>query len=84
MSAPFRPYEPDRILLFPPNPRELDLKGVYAYCDLKPILDPQGQVLGVEAKSGVVELCQEAGLVKLGHVALDGTMVKADAFASPR
>jgi transposase len=166
MSAPFRPYEPDQILLFPPNPREwlpanhlayfildvvgeLDLKGVYAYYDLKPILDPQGKVLGVEAKSGkgypgydprmmvglvlygyvtgavssrqierkchedvafrviaggqapdhdtianfrkvhlgelkalflqVLELCQEAGLVKLGHVALDGTKVKANA-----
>jgi hypothetical protein len=22
MSAPFRAYEPDQILLFPPNPRE--------------------------------------------------------------
>jgi transposase len=27
----------------------------------------------------VLELCQEAGLVKLGHVALDGTKVKANA-----
>jgi transposase len=27
----------------------------------------------------VLRLCQEAGLVKLGHVALDGTKVKADA-----
>jgi len=71
MSAPFRPYEPDQILLFAPNPREwlppnhlayfildvvgeLDLQGVYAYYDLKPILDPQGKVLGVEAKSGKV------------------------------
>jgi len=27
----------------------------------------------------VLELCQEAGLVKLGHVALDGTKIKANA-----
>src|SRR5436305_12856009 len=27
----------------------------------------------------VLRLCQEAGLVKLGHVALDGTKVKANA-----
>lgn len=28
---------------------------------------------------GVLKLCQAAGLVKLGHVALDGTKIKADA-----
>ena len=28
---------------------------------------------------GVLQLCQEAGLVKLGHIALDGTKVKANA-----
>ena len=27
----------------------------------------------------VLQLCQRAGLVKLGHVALDGTKIKADA-----
>jgi transposase len=27
----------------------------------------------------VLRLCQKAGLVKLGHVALDGTKVKANA-----
>ena len=27
----------------------------------------------------ILRLCQEAGLVKLGHVALDGTKVKANA-----
>jgi transposase len=166
MSAPFRPYEPDQILLFPPNAHEwlpkdhlayflldvvgeLDLKGIYAYYDLKPVLDPQGKVIGVQAKSGrgypgydprlmigvilygyvtgvvssrqiqrkciedvafrviagnqapdhdtianfrkvhlgalkalfldVLQLCRKAGLVKLGHVALDGTKVKANA-----
>jgi len=166
MSAPFRPYEPDQILLFPPNAhdwlpkdhlayflldvvRELDLGRIYAYYDMKPLLDPQGKVIGVQAKSGrgypgydprmmvgillygyvtgavssrqiqrkcvedvafrviagnqapdhdtianfrkvhlgslkalfldVLQLCQKAGLVKLGHVALDGTKVKANA-----
>jgi transposase len=166
MSAPFRPYEPDQILLFPPNAhdwlpkdhlayflldvvRELDLGRIYAYYDMKPLLDPQGKVIGVEAKSGrgypgydprmmvgillygyvtgavssrqiqrkcvedvafrviagnqapdhdtianfrkvhlgslkalfldVLQLCQKAGLVRLGHVALDGTKVKANA-----
>ena len=37
----------------------------------------------LEALSGlfiqVLRLCQKAGLVKLGHVALDGTKVKANA-----
>ena len=37
----------------------------------------------VDALSGlfvqVLALCQQAGLVKLGHVALDGTKVKANA-----
>jgi len=28
---------------------------------------------------GVLKLCQEAGMVKLGHVAIDGSKVKADA-----
>jgi transposase len=27
----------------------------------------------------VLQLCQKAGLVKLGHIALDGTKVKANA-----
>jgi len=27
----------------------------------------------------VLKLCQRAGLVKLGHVALDGTKIKANA-----
>ena len=27
----------------------------------------------------VLELCKQAGLVKLGHVALDGTKVRANA-----
>src|SRR5579885_649231 len=69
MSAPFRTYEPDQILLFPPNAhdwlpkdhlayflldvvRELDLRRIYAYYEMKPLLDPQGKVIGVEAKSG--------------------------------
>ena len=166
MSAPFRPYEPDQILLFPPNPREwlpaghvayfildvipqLDLKAIYAYYDMEPVVDESGKVVGTRAKSGrgypayeptmmvglllygyvtgvvssrqierkchedvafrviagnqapdhdtvsnfrkvhleglkelflqVLKLCQKAGLVKLGHVALDGTKVKANA-----
>jgi hypothetical protein len=37
---------------------------------LKVVKDLFGQVL---------EVCQEAGLVKLGHVALDGTKLKANA-----
>ena len=166
MSAPFRRYEPDQILLFAPNIREwlppghlaffvmdvvrdLDLKEILAYYDLEPILGEQGQIQGYRSKSGrgqpaydprmmtavlvyaycigmpssreierecendvpmrvisanqrpdhstiaefrrvhlralaglflqVLKLCQKAGLVKLGHVALDGTKVKANA-----
>lgn len=166
MSAPFRPYEPDQTLLFPPSPREwlpeghlayfildivgsLDLRGILAYYDFELIRDDKGQVVGQRAKTSrgypaydprmmtalllygyvtgvvssrqiekrcvedvafrmisgnqkpdhdtiatfrrvhlqalkglfvqVLELCQEAHLVKLGHVALDGTKVKANA-----
>ena len=165
MSAPFRSYEPDQSLLFPPNLRDwlptehlayfvmdvvatLDLKKIYAYYDIERVTDQAGN--GVErAKSNrgcpayhpqmmtgllvygyvtgvcssrqiekkcvedvafrvisgdrkpdhdtisnfrrvhlealaelflqVLKLCQKAGLVKLGHVALDGTKVKANA-----
>lgn len=166
MSAPFRPYEPDQTLLFPPSPREwlaeghlayfiidvvgsLDLRGILRYYDFEEIRDERGQVVGQRVKTSrgypgydprmmtglllygyvtgvvssrqiekhcvedvafrvisgnqkpdhdtiatfrrthlqalkglfvqVLELCQEAGLVKLGHVALDGTKVKANA-----
>lgn len=166
MSAPFRPYEPDQTLLFPPNLRDwlptehlayfvldvvgsLDLSQIYAYYDVKAVRDDEGEVVGEEPKTGrgrpayhpqmmtgllvyayvtgtpssrqierkcvedvayrvvsgdqkpdhdtiatfrqvhlkalgklfvqVLRLCQEAGLVKLGHVALDGTKVKANA-----
>jgi transposase len=166
MSAPFRAYEPDQMLLFPPSPREwlpeghvayfildvvgsLDLRGILAYYDVEAIRDEKGEVVGQRVKSSrgypaydprmmtgvllygyvtgvvssrqiekrctedvafrvisgnqkpdhdtiatfrrihlqalqglfvqVLELCEEAGLVKLGHVALDGTKVKANA-----
>jgi transposase len=32
----------------------------------------------------VVKLCETAGLVKLGHVALDGTKIKANASKQKR
>ena len=165
MSAPFRTYEPDQALLFPPNLREwlptehvayfvldvvgsLNLTEVYRYYDFEAVRNEQGEmseraktnrgrpayhprmmtglllyayVTGspssrqIEKKcvedvafrvvSGdqkpdhdtiaefrkthlgaleglflqVLKLCQKAGLVKLGHVALDGTKVKANA-----
>ena len=166
MSAPFKPYEPDQSLLFPPNlqdwlPREhlayfvmdvvetLDLSRIYAFYDFKEEKDEEGRVVGQQAKTNrgrpayhpqmmtglllygyatgspssrqiekkcvedvafrvisgdqkpdhatiaefrkvhlealdelfiqVLKLCQKAGLVKLGHVALDGTKVKANA-----
>jgi transposase len=166
MSAPFRPYEPDQPLLFPPNLREwlpsdhlayflldvvgtLDLKGIYASYDFEAVKNEQGEVVGQRAKSNrgrpeydprmmtglllyayvtgtpssrqverkcvedvafrvisgdqkpdhdtvaefrkvhlgalealflqVLKLRQKAGLVKLGHVALDGTKVRANA-----
>lgn len=166
MSAPFRPYEPDQPLLFPPNLREwlpsdhlayflldvvgtLDLREIYASYDFEAVRNERGEVVGQRAKSNrgrpaydprmmtglllyayvtgtpssrqverkcvedvafrvisgdqkpdhdtvaefrkvhlgalealflqVLRLCQKAGLVKLGHVALDGTKVKANA-----
>jgi transposase len=166
MSAPFRAWEPNQPLLFPPDLREwlpkehlayfildllevLDLREIYAYYEFEPVRDEQGKVVGQRAKSNrgypgydprmmtalilyayvtgtvssrqierkcvedvafrvisgdqkpdhdtmasfrqvhlealknlfvqVLKLCQKAGLVKLGHVALDGTKVKANA-----
>ncbi len=166
MSAPFREYDPDQTLLFPPSLRDwlpdnhmvyfvldlvqsLALGAIYAHYDFVEVKDEQGQVIGrraktnrgqpaydprmmtalliyayvtgtpssrqiekkcqedvafrvlsanqkpdhdtiaefrrihLEALSGlfmqVLRLCQKAGLVKLGHVALDGTKVKANA-----
>ena len=150
MAKTFRYYNPDQLLLLPPNLREwlpenhlayfindivdeLDLSEItlsyegeergyppyhpvmltkvllYAYCVGRPSSrkiqkaveeDVAFRVLAVEnrpdfrtisdfrkrhlkALAGifiqVLKLCQEAGLVKLGHVALDGTKVKANA-----
>ncbi|MCY3017537.1 MAG: IS1182 family transposase [Planctomycetota bacterium] len=151
MSKTYREYEPDQMLLLPPNMREwlpenhlalfigdvvdeLDLSSilevyeegdgrgyppfhprlmvkllVYAYCKGKPSSRKIEQATHEEvpyrvlaagqhpdhdtiaafrkrhlsALAGlfmqVLRLCQEAGLVKLGHVALDGTKIKANA-----
>jgi transposase len=151
MSKTYREYEPDQMLLLPPNMREwlpenhlalfisdvvdeLDLSPildvyeegdgrgyppfhprlmvkllVYAYCKGKPSSRKIEQATHDEvpyrvlaagqhpdhdtiaafrkrhlsALAGlfmqVLRLCQEAGLVKLGHVALDGTKIKANA-----
>ena len=150
MAKTFRYYNPDQLLLLPPNLREwlpenhlvyfindivseLDLSGItsayegdergyppyhpvmmtkillYAYCVGKPSArkiqkkleeDVAFRVLAAENKPDfrtisdfrkrhltalagifvqVLKLCQKAGLVKLGHVALDGTKVKANA-----
>lgn len=166
MSAPFRRYDPEQILLLPHDlqqwlppghlarfamdvVRELNLREIYAYYDLAPMTNEAGEVTGVRVKSNrgmpaydpcmmttlllygyvvgvvssrqierkchedvafrviaanqapdhntiaefrrihlqalrrlfvqVLALCRKAGLVKLGHVALDGTKVKANA-----
>jgi len=151
MEKSYREYEPDQLLLLPPNLREwlpeghlalfisdvvdeLDLSAicgvyesgdgrgqppfhprlmvkllVYAYCKGKPSsrkieqatydevpyrvlaagAHPDHDTIAefrkrhLEALAGlfmqVLRLCQRAGLVKLGHVALDGTKVKANA-----
>ena len=151
MSKTYREYEPDQLLLLPPNMREwlpeghlalfisdvvdeLDLSAimqvyeegdgrgyppfhprlmvkllVYAYCKGKPssrkieqathdevpyrVLaagqHPDHDTIAAFRKRHlsaladlfmqVLRLCQKAGLVKLGHVALDGTKIKANA-----
>src|SRR5208283_1276680 len=151
MDKTFREYQPDQLLLLPPNMREwlpeghlalfisdvvdeLDLSAiyrvyeegdgrgqppyhprllvkllVYAYCKGKPSSRKIEQATHEEmpyvvlaagahpdhdtlaafrqrhlvALAGlfvqVLKLCQKAGLVKLGHVALDGTKLKANA-----
>jgi transposase len=151
MSKTYREYEPDQLLLLPPDMREwlpeghlalfigdvveeLDLSAiyesyedgdgrgqppyaprllvkvlVYAYCKGKPSsrkieqatydevpfrvlaagAHPDHDTIAsfrqrhLKALAGlfvqVLQLCREAGLVKLGHVALDGTKIKANA-----
>ncbi len=166
MSAPFKPYEPEQSLLFPPNLQDwlpaghlayfmmdvvgtMDLSRIYAFYDFKDERDEEGRVVGQQVKTNrgrpayhpqmmtglllyayvvgtpssrkiekkcvedvafrvisgdqkpdhttiaefrkvhlealgelflqVLRLCQKVGLVKLGHVALDGTKVKANA-----
>ena len=68
----------------PASPRGHRLQGVGGeqhYSDFRTISDFRKD--NVDALSGlfvqVLALCQQAGLVKLGHVALDGTKVKANA-----
>ena len=68
----------------PASPRGHRLQGVGGeqHTGLPTISDFRKD--NVDALSGlfvqVLALCQEAGLVKLGHVALDGTKVKANAI----
>lgn len=150
MAARFKPYEPDRVLLFPPTLQdwlpedhlcyfisdlveELDLSAIrtvydnslggqppyhpsmmvkvllYSYCvgvpssrriekrtheDVPtrmlaaghhPDHDTIAQFRAMHMKAlsrlfvQILSICQEAGLVKLGYVALDGTKIKANA-----
>jgi len=66
---------------------ELDLEAVYtSYDDARgaPAFHPTMPEQIVRLPTGrftkpVLKLCAEAGLVKLGHVALDGTKIKANA-----
>ena len=44
--------------------------------DFRPRKDHLGALAGLFLQ--VLELCRKAGLVKLGHVALDGTKMKAN------
>src|SRR5205823_5301643 len=70
MSKYFRPWNIDQTLLLPPNVQ-----------DFRPISDFRKrhlQALGALFLQ-VLKLCETAGLVKLGHVALDGTKIKANA-----
>ena len=86
MSKTYLPYDPDQQLLLPAALREWLPPGYLAYfiSDVVDQLDPrfrEGRLSRrsrrVTSRKGV--LCQRAGMVKLGHVALDGAKVRANA-----
>ena len=72
MSKSYRPYDPDQQLLLPAALQQWLPEDYLAYfiSDFVDLLSLFYQVL---------TLRRQAGLAKLGHVALDGTKVRANA-----
>src|SRR6266851_4339413 len=92
MAKTFQPYEPEQSLLFPPSPRDWLPEGHLAYFVMDVVRELDlADIKGHYEKElrgyppyhpqmmTALLLCRKAGLVKLGHVALDGTKVKANA-----
>ena len=90
MARGFIPFDIDQHFLLPPDLREWLPEGhlasfiieVVAELDLSELM--QAYAKNTErGRAGynprVLRLCQKAGLVKLGHVCIDGTKVKANA-----
>ena len=90
MSKSYLSYDPDQQLLLPaalqewlpPDHLAYFISDVVGQLDLSAIT-ARYEKDHLEALADlflqVLELCKQAGLVKLGHVALDGTMVRANA-----
>ena len=76
MSKTYLPYDPDQQLLLPAVIQEWLPEDHLAYF-ISDVVD-QLDLSAITARYEQ-ELCQQAGLVKLGHVALDGTKVRANA-----
>ncbi len=92
MSKTYLPYDPDQRLLLPAALREWRPEGHLAYfisnvvdrLDLSEITacydqERRGYALQSPDDGEGAVFCQQAGMVKLGHVALDGAKVRANA-----
>ena len=79
MAKTFKSWDVDQLVLLPPSIHELVPAGHLAHF----VRDMVRDSLDLSALSGlftqVLQLCQKAGLVRLGHVALDGTKLRANA-----
>jgi len=69
---PFQPVMMSALLLYAYSQGQPDFRTIAKF--RKRHLDALGRLF-----KQVLRLCQRAGMVKLGHVALDGTKVKANA-----
>jgi hypothetical protein len=94
MGQNFIPGTVNQTLLFPPSLHDWLPDGHLAFRYLSGDQHPDHATIAefrkhhLEALSGLftqaLPLCSEAGLVKLGHVFIDGTKIKANASRGPR
>src|SRR5215211_3630115 len=91
MSKTFRAWKIDEPLFLPPMVQDFVAKDHLARFVLSLVKDEVdlAEITGTYGKrhlkalgelfAQILQLCEKAGLVKLGHVALDGTKIKANA-----